>query len=1161
MKINIRLILLTFTIVVLVTVSSSLVYYSLTNQIITAEQNQNILNATSDFIFNFEIAVDDLEENYKRIINRNSELASDELNEQFIDFVFTLEDERLINFDNFAATNKLNIRSKNLSLTQFLSDNPNLILKYDIREDGTYYYGKVLTEDLLNQISEHIRANIALVVNQTPSEVNDSEINQKYLSSVIDGVKYLRFKNQYDIYKDNYGDYDFYSTYYSPSDIVARDYKLGFLIFTTPRDVVEFRYNSGVIALIITLVGIALALIFVFIFTSKLRDQISKLSYAAEVTGKGNLNYRVPLESKDELGKLGEAFNNMLDDLKNQKEAEKEYTDFISLLNQKPTLKEIAEVAVQKIIKSTGISFGVLYLVKGKDYLQKIASYGIKEGVNEQEKNFDYYKSAIEQKDIIEFKYKKNLPVVRTGISEIRIKYIVIVPIVYSNDVVAVIELASEEIPQKDIKKYLLTIREQLAIGIINGSSFEQLQRFVDELRSLNEDYELQNEELRKVQSELELKADQLDKERLKALESTKLKSQFLTNITHELKTPLNSIIGLSGLIKNDSEIPNRHIYRLEVIIRNSKKLLTLINNILEFSKTEAGKTTIKNETFSLGNFLNEINSIVQPYALEKGLNYICDAPDDIDILLHTDKAKLEQILINLLNNSIKFTEEGLVKIKASLLKDDSIQFEVKDTGIGIDKKDKEAIFEEFRQADGTISRQYDGTGLGLSICKRFVELLGGTFNLESEVGSGSEFTVLLPDIVFKADPHTEKRSAQFESPKLKKRVMVIDVSKTTKKLIGDYLELNEYKIVEPDSENEIEDQIAEKKVDCVILNQSVYKNNGWQILSNIKADPKTKSVITIMIASDEENNYGYGLALHDILPYINFEENIENILDGIRSDENVEALSVISFSKIEDVNEVLIKANKVSVQINKVIDNDQLNTDELPRTDVIFFDLTSAKVISYIDKIKHNRRTRSIRLIGILPEAMTLSQERDLSNGMISVMKERKHHIIDVLKIFRDRLKIAENEFVKTKLLLDEDTAEVVSENENDGKIKVMIVDDDRDTLYTVGEIVKSAGYDPVYAKNGVECILALKNETPSLILLDIMMPKMDGFETLKEIRKHAEYDEIPVIAITAYAMLDDKEIVDKSGFNDIITKPIDSEVIHSKLRIILNKRVKIDE
>lgn len=1148
MKINAKLLLLTFTIVVLITVSSSIVYFSLTNKIITSQQNQSILNSTNDFVFNFQTVVENIEDDYKNVMRSNSKIDNALASSTQLDFLFTLVNNSQIDFTNFFGSEYLSITAKDLTLIQFLEDNPNVILKYDIRDGQTYYYGKIITENMLNEIAEKIRANISLIINYKPFDISESATNQIYLPSVIDAIEYLRFKNQFDIYADSYDTYDFFATYYSPTNLLTKDTKIGFVIFNPPKDVMEFRSNTGMIALIIIISGSALALILVLLFTTKLRQQISNLSYASEVIGSGNLDYRVPVNSKDELGKLGTAFNTMLDELKSQKEAEKEYTEFITLLNQKPSLNEISDAAIKKIIKATGISFGVIYLVESGNNLKRIAAYGIKKGISEEENNFDYYKNAIEQKDIIEFKFQKNLPVVKTGLAEIRIKYSIIVPVIYGNDVVAIVELASEEVPDKNVKAYLLNIREQLAIGIINGSSFERLERLVEDLKKLNVEYENQNKELRELHQKLRTKADELNIERIKALESTKLKSQFLTNITHELKTPLNSIIGLSDLINKDDSLSDSNKNRLTVIIRNGKKLLNLINNILEFSRAEAGKTVVKNETFMLSHFIDEINSYIQPYALEKGLNYICETTEDISVLLHTDKAKLEQILINLLNNAIKFTDEGFVKLIVSLEKESGIKFDVIDTGIGIEDKDREVIFEEFRQADGTISRQHDGTGLGLSICKRFTELLNGNFSLQSEYGKGSKFTVLLKEVVL-------QQSAVGEISKIKradnKRVIILDDYATNRKLISDYLKLNEYSVIEfSNHTGDLLNYLKQKSISRIIINQDYNDYKGWNVLEELIRDGEALDVVPIIIATDNEKNYGYGLAVYDYINENNYESKCSLIISEISKKLKKDDLKIVSASNVDSINRFLkSKFDAESTNVAKLTKH-LFEPNELTMPDVVFVDIAKLSA-ELIDKLKHNRQTRKIQFVGIITNDFDKNKLR-LIESLKQTTKVRKHHVIDVLKIIRNRFEISENEISKAKLLIDDDFEETENIQKKVGERKVLIVDDDRDTLFTVGEIVKTSGFKPLFAKNGVECILTLKHEIPDLILLDIMMPKMDGFETLKEIRKNREYDKVPVVALTAYAMIDDKDIINKSGFNDIITKPIDTLALTTKLKEI---------
>ena len=226
---------------------------------------------------------------------------------------------------------------------------------------------------------------------------------------------------------------------------------------------------------------------------------------------------------------------------------------------------------------------------------------------------------------------------------------------------------------------------------------------------------------------------------------------------------------------------------------------------------------------------------------------------------------------------------------------------------------------------------------------------------------------------------------------------------------------------------------------------------------------------------------------------------------------------------------------------------------------DVVFIDINKVGV-EVIEKLKHNRQTRKIQFVGIITNNFDKNKKR-VFDSILQTAQVRKHHVIDVLKILRDRFQILENEITKAKLLIDDDAGEAddASNKKSSGEIKILIVDDDRDTLFTVGEIVKSTGCKPLFAKNGVECILTLQHDIPDLILLDIMMPKMDGFETLKEIRKNREYDKIPVVALTAYAMIDDKDIIDKSGFSDVITKPIDTVAITNKINEIFNREKKI--
>lgn len=1158
MKINAKLLLLTFTIVVLISVSSAIAYFSLTNKIINNQNNQSVLNAANDFIFTFQQVVENLDVEFKLLTGSYREIEDAELENSGIDFIFTLKNETEIDFNNFSFTDRLNIRSKFLTVSQFLEDNPNIILKYDSIEDQVYYYGKVISPDLLNELSEKIRANIVLVVDGAPAEFSNEDIRTTYLPVVFDAMEDLRFKNQFDIFSTTFESSDIYASLYTPANILTTDSKLGFLIFQSSAQAAEFRYTSGVIILILIVSGAGLSLILILLFTSKLRKQISELNYAVKVTSKGNLNYRVKLISKDEIGNFGNAFNNMLDELQRQKTSEKEYSEFITLINRNPSLKEIAEAAINKIIKSTGVSFGILYQVENNEILKPLASYGIKKSFADEKRRVDYYQNAIENREIIEFNFTENYPVIKTGLAEIKVKYILIVPMIYADEVVAIIELASEHKPGKDVKSYILNIREQLAVGIINGAGFEKLSRLVDELKKLNDSYQNQNRELRELHIELKHKAEELNKQRLKALEAANLKSQFLANITHELKSPLNSILGLSDLIQNDESVSSNNRNRLKVIVRNSKRLLNLINNILEYSRAEAGKIVLKEEQFSLSHFIGEICSFIKPSAEDKGLEFILEQDESLSILLQTDKGKLEQIIVNLLNNAVKFTEEGYVKLKISFPQENDIQFDVIDTGIGISRENREIIFEEFRQADGTTSRQFDGTGLGLSICKKFVDILNGKFSVESEIDHGSKFTVLLYDVI------KEKTStkSEIESSFNQKNILLVSPHNQAHKLYGDYFTLNNAAAKSAFNYSEAKSEIEHgelKLFDAVIVNNILDDNSGWNLLTELKTNRSTLPIIIKTL--DPENNYGYALAVYDYIVDTTDLKLCESILERIETNSPL----VYSLSRHQDLNSCLKeKYNLFIIENSKPVESILFELSK-NKPDILFVDLLDKNEIAVkvIDAIKHNRETRSINIIATLPAKLSNEQIAYLDKELNMVLRKHKHHTLDVLKIFRNRLGFTENKKLKSKLMKEEiherpKLAFSMAEpgiNVPEDKLKVLVVDDDNDALFTVGEIIKNLGYEPVFAKNGVECLLTLNHMAPDLILLDIMMPKMDGFETIKEIKKLENRRDVPVVALTAYAMLEDKDIIERNGFNDIITKPINSAELSLKIRRVLGE------
>ncbi|MHB8931398.1 MAG: HAMP domain-containing protein [Melioribacteraceae bacterium] len=471
MKLNYRLILITLLIVLFISVISTFIFYSLAGRLLMQQQSKNILNSANDFAFVFQNEVSKVEEDFKKIAPRINNFDQINLDSTAIDFCFTLVNDSLINTHEFKIKTKsyLNIRSS--SFRQFFSDNPNVVLRYAQFPSGrTVYYGNQISSDFLNRISQKIRAEVALVINDSPVEISNPDKNQIHLLAVINAVRELKFKNSFDLYTNEYENADFYAALFLPKSFLTPGAKLNFIVFNVFKEGVEFRDTLRIVMVIIVSAGSAITFLIVLGFTIKLRKQISLLSEAAEITGKGNLDHRVKIITKDEVGRLGETFNKMLDELVLNKKNEKEYSEFITLINQNPTMKEISDAALAKIIKSTGLTFGVLYIVENKA-LRLISSFGVSQNIVEMTQNADLYSNAIDKKEKVEFHFHDNFPEIKTGIATIKIKYLTIYPIVYNKETIAVLELASESAPREEVLNYISIIHDQLAVGITNAKS------------------------------------------------------------------------------------------------------------------------------------------------------------------------------------------------------------------------------------------------------------------------------------------------------------------------------------------------------------------------------------------------------------------------------------------------------------------------------------------------------------------------------------------------------------------------------------------------------------------------------------------------------------------------------------------------------------------
>ncbi len=1176
MKLNARLILISFTIVLVISVSSMFVYYSLAGSLISKQQNKAVLNATSDFVFSFESMLQKPEEDFTKFEDRLNNIKKINLDSTSVDFIFTLIGDSLINFNHYSSKKNVFINIQSNSFKDFFKNNPNTVLKYKQLYDGSnVFYGKLITSSVLDSLSQSIHAQVALVINDSPIDISNSRENQNYLLSIVNAERYLKFKNNFDLFVHELDNSDFVASFYTPRQILTPGGKTSFIIFESFKESSELRSTLKNVAILIVFAGSGLTFVFVLLFTTKLRKQISLLGEAVELTRMGDFDHRVPIIQTDEVGRLGEAFNQMLDEIKKNKIAEKEYSEFIAMINQNPSLKEISNSALNKIIKSTGLTFGIFYNITEKN-LTVVSTYGVGKNSVMPDRQSDFYYNAIEKQEEVEFIFHENYPEIKTGLALIKIRYLIVYPIVYNKETIAILELASESIPEIKTKNYLDNIHDQLAIGLNNARSLEQLENLVEELKNLNEEYHkqnlliiAQNDKQKELHRQLEEKASELEAQRAKAVELSKAKSQFLASMSHELRTPLISILGLTELVIKDAGTNPKLRERINIVYRNGKKLLGMITNILEFSKFDTGKIELKKESFLLDELLDDILPGIKLITAEKQITFELVKEPDVNLVLNADRTKLEQVINNLLVNAAKYTEVGKIILKVVLHKNSQLEFKVIDTGIGINEADREIIFGEFSQLEINNAKKYGGVGLGLAICKRYVELMDSKLNLESRQGEGSCFSFILDDCVLDVIEKQEIIETQTEdiitTSNNDGNILLITDNSNIEKLFADYLVENNIGISWAPSYEKAIDLIKQSTFRFVIISP-IKNGNVLSFVARLKNESLACNSEIIITQLIEEEQTGWIFNANEIIPKNINADKLKNILTGIEKSVRTKIIEVTFVSSddnhFQNLKTILYPEYSVKY-FNSPANIYARIATEIP--DALMIDVDKIKKDSFeiLGRIRTTSATKNVPVIFLMPEVISEGLNEMLNSEIRSAAKKYGRNILEMLKLLVNIVKSDSTIAIAEKSLESNTTGIEISTGQESvsitkSKPTILIVDDDNDSLFTIGEIVKELNYETLFAHNGVECLLTLKHIEPDLILLDIMMPQMDGFETIKRIRAEERFAHLPVLALTAYAMLDNKNVIEKNGFDDLITKPVNSKILASKIKSNLKEKVK---
>lgn len=747
--------------------------------------------------------------------------------------------------------------------------------------------------------------------------------------------------------------------------------------------------------------------------------------------------------------------------------------------------------------------------------------------------------------------------------------------------------LANEELQTQ--QEELRVANEELAIQTKNLLESEKmLQVQQEELTVTNEELEQRtrelelqrnriiekNEELLRIQNQLEIKAKELEA-------SSRYKSEFLANMSHELRTPLNSLLVLSKLLGNNKtgNLTPEQIKSIGIIYKSGSDLLQLINEILDLSKIEAGKVSLEYSKFDTSGFVDEIVQGFQPLAREKKIDFNHNIANDFPSTIYADRIRLMQILRNLLSNAFKFTIKGSVSLSLKRIREKTNQsgeyvvFSVKDTGIGIPDHKKEAIFEAFQQADGTISRKFGGTGLGLSISRELALMMNGKITVDSIEGLGSEFAFWMPieeqsngKNIKEINIHEVeiiKQKAAFEQKNEDLPVFIDDDRHVENEnpliLIINDKKGEASKLVEKCRAKSFNTLVARNVTDGILLS-GYYKPKAILLSDSLQNENDT----SLLKNEPSLNN----IPIHIISP-IEMDDLSE--LDGLHlgTSDTFSRVSNLSVKKLSlQYRNILVVEDDPGMReaISRLFEHSGVIIDEARNGTEAFEKLISSNYDCIIldlglpdfggkellEKLEENQSEIPHVIIHTAKELSMneIKELRKYSESIVIKGLKSDERLMDEVELFLHRLS-SEIPVDKASFTVNEPSPDSVFR----GK-QILIVDDDIRNIYALAQIIEDRGMIVHEAENGIEAIdILLSNPGIDLVLMDIMMPEMNGYEAIEKIRKTKGISEVPIIVITAKAMKDDYEQALKYGANDYLSKPVDDLKLINLMKIWLSK------
>ncbi len=720
----------------------------------------------------------------------------------------------------------------------------------------------------------------------------------------------------------------------------------------------------------------------------------------------------------------------------------------------------------------------------------------------------------------------------------------------------------------------------------------EQLAQKAQQLAEQNYEVERKNQEIEQARRALEEKAREL------ALTS-KYKSEFLANMSHELRTPLNSILVLGQqLAENpDGSLSPKQVEFARTIHGAGTDLLNLISDILDLSKIESGTVSVEAEEIFFGSLLDTVSRPFRHEAENRKLAFEVTSDPRLGRSLVTDSKRLQQVLKNLLSNAFKFTEQGSVRLNVSRTTGgwsadhpilngagSVIAFQVTDTGIGIAPEKQRIIFEAFQQADAGTSRKFGGTGLGLAISRELASLLGGEIQLRSAPGQGSTFTLYLPQTYVGPAvpnlPKTEKSGAQPATPAFLTTIsaaekdahieddrahlaegdavlLIVEDDPHYGRVLCDLSRDKGFKVLVAPTGTDALNLAREFRPTAISLDVFLPDMLGWTVLNHLKQDPKTRHIPVQMLTLDEDRHHGLSRGAFAFVTKPSTPEDLDEAITRIKEysqprrkrllvveDNPAEQLSTRELLWHEDIDIDVADSGTSALSALESADYDCVVLDlRLP-------DMTGFEVL---ERLRDTPKLRDLPVIVFTGRELTPDEDAQLHTLARSVVVkdvESPERLLDETALFLHR--VISNLPVEKQRMLDKLHG---SDEALIGR-KVLVVDDDVRNIFALSSVLERRGMTVLSAGTGREAIQTIES-TPDLaiVLMDIMMPEMDGYETMQVIRQNPALRRLPIIALTAKAMKGDRERCLEAGASEYLAKPVNTEQLLSALRMWLHR------